>query len=106
MKIQDFVQKTNKKGHGYNIRPEITCKDGFKMSVQASAGHYCNPREDNDVYWSMEIGYPSSKEESILEYAEQPELPTDTVYGYVPNDVIDALIEKHGGIDQEKTFSK
>lgn len=27
------------------IRPELICNDGFRVSIQASKGHYCDPRE-------------------------------------------------------------
>ena len=77
----------------YTVRPMIACMDGFRMSVQNHAGSYCN---NNDTY---EIGFPSEKENSIMEYAEEPERPTETVYGYVPEILINEIIEKHGGID-------
>ncbi len=38
------------------------------------------------------------KDDLILEYAEMPSDPTHTIYGQVPVDVVDALIEKHGGM--------
>ena len=113
MKLKEFIQETTKSGgnssatkieYGFLIRPAIICKDGFKMSVQGSRAHYCDPRKISPYYNKMEIGYPSQEEPLLIEYAEQPGLPTDTVYGYVPTDIIDQVIEKHGGIDIEKTF--
>lgn len=81
--------------------PQVTCVDGFKMSVQASEYHYCTPRESYaDEYSSMEIGFPSEEEELILEYMEGclDDEPTDTVYPYVPVSVINEVLAKHGGI--------
>ena len=56
----------------------------------------------------MVIGFPSAPEPLIAEYAEDWEIEGDddprlceTVYGYVPVEVIDAVIEKHGGINEE-----
>ena len=33
----------------------------------------------------------------ILKWAEDPENPCDTVYGYVPVTVVNLVIAKHGG---------
>ena len=46
----------------------------------------------------MELGYPSEPDELIEEYAEDWDDLTDTVYGYVPIEIVDKLLEKHGGI--------
>lgn len=81
------------------IRPPVKCKDGFSISVQASKGHYCLPSVDGDViYDAVELGFPNAEEELIAEYAEDPDEPTNTVYGYVPVEIVNQLIEKHGGI--------
>lgn len=103
MTLQEFVSKTAQKDR-FVVRPQIICKDGFKMSVQGSDGHYCSPRKTQDWYSAMEIGYPSAKEDDLLEYAETPESPTETVYGYVPCEIIEKVIEKHGGINEIETF--
>ena len=106
MTIQEFISKTFKKEHDYYFRNEIVCSDGFAMSVQGSKGHYCTPRETVDSYTALEIGYPTQTEELILEYAENKYDATDSVYPYVPVDTIQKVIEKHGGIDIDKTFGK
>lgn len=80
-------------------RQWIECKDGFTVSVQAGEYLYCAPRENGaDEYECVELGYPSAEDELILDYAEDPGEPTETVYGYVPIDIVVKLIEKHGGI--------
>ena len=59
----------------------------YKLSVQASEGHYCSPRENmQEVYDEVEIGFPNFtfSQEFINQYAEDRETPKDTVYGYVP----------------------
>jgi hypothetical protein len=44
------------KGWAYNVRPAIICKDGFVISVQASAsGHYCSPKNDTGPYSTVEV---------------------------------------------------
>jgi len=109
------------------VRHHITCADGFTVSVQASETHYCKPRitqyydgehwqkeildkwgmygsgvfEAKDSftpYETVEIGYPSSVEPDILDFADGADDPTDTVYGYVPVEIVDKVLEKHGGI--------
>lgn len=102
--IREFLKRTTKMDCGImqKVRPRIVCKDGFSMSVQAGRGLYCTPRTNlpDGKYQTCEIGYPSDKEPLILEYSEINDY-TNTVYGYVPIDVIDQVIEKHGGIVNE-----
>lgn len=80
------------------IRPRLFCNDGFSISVQASKFHYCSPRLDGaQDYEKVELGYPSNEDELINDYAEDDNY-TRTVYSYVPIEVVEKLIEKHGGI--------
>lgn len=92
------------KEHRFNswLTKRLICKDGFEMSVQASNVHYCSPRIDNaDYYSEVEVGYPTVSEEELLDYAEDRTRPTKTVYGYVPVELVDKIISKHGGIKDE-----
>jgi len=83
--------------HGWVI-PRLACADGYEVSIQASAGHYCAPRlDDGHPYSSFELGYPTAADEEFTDYADDPERPLDTVYGRVPVDVILQVLEKHGG---------
>lgn len=95
----------------------ITCADGFTLSVIAGPGTYCSPRPallqglpDGLVsdapsdfpgpYTAVEVGFPSARPEPWDEWvqrAEDDEHPTGTVYGYVPVEMVRALIESHGG---------
>ena len=69
------------------------------MSVQANEGAYCMPRIDSaSRYTAVEVGYPSDRENLLMEWAESPEKPTETFYGYVPATQITLVIAKHGGI--------
>lgn len=76
----------------------IKCADGFTMSVQASRGNYCSPRNDSGPYDSVEVGFPSSFDVYLHQYAEDPDKPTDTVYGWVPADTVIMCIDAHGGM--------
>ena len=76
----------------------IVCKDGFTISVQANANAYCEPRENEAwSYSEVELGFPSSLDPLIAEYAEEPDT-TETVFAYVPIAVVNELIDRHGGI--------
>ena len=92
---------------------KIACKDGFTLSVIAGRGTYCiprpgwpfgEPRVPNDYpgpYTAVEVGFPSERPEpwdEWVKYIDSPEDdPTGTVYGYVPVDMVRALIAAHGG---------
>lgn len=52
---------------------------------------------ESGEYVACEVGYPSQKEELLMPYIEDPTEPTKTVYPYVPVEVIEQVIEKHGG---------
>lgn len=100
MTTNEYLANTFGNGlkHGW-LRKKVKCKDGFEISIQASAFHYCNPRETfSGPYNEVELGFPNMADETIIEYAEDPEYPTSTVYGYVPVEIVDILLEKHGGI--------
>ena len=86
--------------YDFPIAKRITCKDGFSISVQATHGAYCSPRRNLGPWHKVECGYPSAEPELIMSYAEQPEKPMDTVYGYVPIDLVEQLIALHGGSEQ------
>ena len=81
-------------------RPRIVCKDGFSMSVQAGYYLYSIPRIDmkSGNYEAVEIGFPSEKEELICKYAEDSSDYTETVYPYVPVEIVEQVIEKHNGM--------
>jgi len=91
----------------HKVRPRIVCKDGFTVSVQASAFHYCTPRDDlaDGNYTNVEVGYPSQPESMLEQYAENPDDPCNTVYGDVPIEIVDAVIQKHGGFFESRPVS-
>ena len=80
----------------FPLAKRITCKDGFSLSVQATHGAYCRPRHNIANWYEVEVGFPSAKPELIMSYAEQEDRPTETVYGYVPIELVEELIELHG----------
>jgi len=80
-----------------NYKP-VTCADGFRVSIQASDGKYCCPRNDDGPYIEVELGFPSQREPMIMKWAEDKNQPTATVYGYVPSVVVLEMLLKHGGM--------
>ena len=88
--------------------PRIVCVDGFSISVQARESSYCTPRCDNPgkPYTHVECGYPSSTPitPELKYYAEALGVSgsecdfTETVYGYVPVEIVKAELQEHGGI--------
>ncbi len=79
-------------------RKHIRCADGLQFSAQASSTHYCEPRQDVGPWTEVEVGFPNDKVEEFMDRAEDPENPTETVYGWVSVEVIEAVVEKHGGL--------
>ena len=81
------------------LNKKVVCKDGFTMSVQAGETQYCHPRHGNAAkYTEVEIGFPNREEDLLMEFAEDRNRPTDTVYAYVPVSVVSLVIAKHGGM--------
>ena len=93
--------------------PHIVCEDGFTMSVQVGYSLYSEPKKVAKRYSKVEIGYPSDHEPLIEKWAEftpfeddeEPDY-TDTVYPYVPVEVVDKVLKKHGGIDLIETLRR
>lgn len=110
MTANEFIKKT-RKVHRYIFdstvvmeerRPRVICADGYSVSMQVGDGLYSTPRVYGaDYYTAVELGYPSMEDELINGYAEDYGDFTDTVYPYVPVEIVDKLFEKHGGIVNE-----
>lgn len=99
MTVNDFLRKFRKVEHGMNVtRPRVLCADGFTVSVQAGHGLYSTPNCDADAYTQVELGFPSTKDEALMKYAQNRKQPTETIYGSVPVELVDKVLEAHGGI--------
>lgn len=80
--------------------------DGSSLSIQASGGHYCTPRCDFDdygQYYEFEIGFPSVHMDELTPYQDGSGDQTSSVFGYVPKEIIESLIDSRGGV---KGFDK
>ena len=78
----------------------LVLANGVSLSIQASGTHYCYPRETvpYSQYTEFEVGYPSEEIEALMPYCDDCENPTETVYPYVPLEVLDAYIASVGGV--------
>lgn len=100
----EYIKKTynmsNLENYHPFLRSRIQCNDGFSISIQASACHYCEPRKTFEgPYTEVELGYPSCSEELLMPYMEDDCCkPENTIYPYVPVEMVDKVIKKHGGI--------
>ena len=85
-------------------RPHILCADGFKLSVQAGDQFYSIPRKDLEDcdYTHVEVGPLGEYEEMFFPYAEDPRKPKSSVNARVPVELVDALIQKHGGFFESR----
>lgn len=95
-KLQKFLRKKiiATENNAFGIRPPITCKDGYELSVQASRGHYCTPRKDRaKFYVEVEVGFPSEHDDLLGESDDG-----FGVYAFVPVENVAVLINKHGGM--------
>lgn len=98
----------------FKLDNHVRCVDGFVVSVLAGEALYCSPRPNSyglgDVpddypgpYTAVEVGFPTERPEpwdgddGWAQYADDPDDPTETVYSYVPVDMVRALVAAHGG---------
>lgn len=93
--------------------PQIICYDGFKISLQMHNGSYC--RSENGYRhlgydWEMvEFGFPSEDDillhEHIEMWDESPDFSAVGTVGSIPLNVVQELIDKHGGVNWLITLS-
>ena len=80
-----------------DLRPLVICNDGFHISIQASQYHNCDPEVANaETYESVEV---SCEEDELLD-----EYDSGGVYAHVPVEIVEELLQKHGGIDVKNTM--
>ncbi len=97
--LNEYFKNHSVVTNGVKRTERIVCADGFSLSVQVGYYNYCNPRKnDAEYYEKAEVGFPSEDPVFITEYAEDSERLTETVYPYTPVNLIEKLIDFHGGI--------
>ncbi len=79
------------------INKRTVCPDGFSISIQANEYAYCEPRQDFGPYTEVELGYPSDiPPDYILKYSENDDDYTQTIYAYVPLELVIKMLAEHG----------
>ena len=82
--------------------PRIQCNDGFTMSVQARKFCYCSPRDSVGPWTAVEVGFPSEREDMLMEYLDGDiNTPDKSVYGWVPVETVEDIVAKRGGTNAE-----
>ncbi|MDP3936704.1 MAG: hypothetical protein Q8R92_01055 [Deltaproteobacteria bacterium] len=85
-------------GYMDNI-PIVECGNGLTMSVQTGPSHYCQPRDGFGPWFEVEVGFPSAKVDEFMPFIDGKDSdPTDTVYGFVPINLVAEVIAKNGGM--------
>ncbi len=102
--IQTYWRKKAKGKMKYPVIDPVVCRDGFTMSVQASSVHYSIPRFKTlttgkyERWEVMPLSRPLPR--VLAKYKTEREgLTVGTVCGFVPTEVVDAIIAKHGGLE-------
>lgn len=115
MKTNDFINAMlsmlgiNGQNYQFNYfhLPRIYCKDGFNISVQVNEGSYSGSENGYRKFGSewkiVEWGFPSEAIDSV-KYNSESE-PTTNSVSSVEIELIDELLESHGGIDILATLS-
>lgn len=94
-----FSNKNNRTTSSYQQFKRIVLNNGVSLSVQAGERMYSEPRRDDySKYMAVEVGFPSEEIDELVYYAEDPNDLTETVYPYVPVEVVNKYIEEAGGI--------
>lgn len=92
---------TDLSGTEYQQCRRLVLANGVSLSIQASSSAYCYPRETlpYSQYLEFEVGFPSTEIEALMPYCEDPEYPTNTVYHYVPLEVLDKYMATNPVVD-------
>ena len=106
---------TEKYANNFFFLPRVYCKDGFNISIQVNNRNYCaseNGTREFGVNWKeVEWGFPSERIDGEKYNAEEYHWNEDcdtrnTVGGYVSVELLDELLNEHGGIDLQKTLTE
>ena len=109
-KLNEMLSAQPIKGDGgrydfKDIMPRIEMTNGSNISVQTGHTHYCSPRESVGPWRLVECGFPSvTPPETWKEYFDGDwgnSDGTDSVYGYIPIELVVDFINEHGGIKDD-----
>ncbi len=100
MSFVDTLEKYGRAcGIAHNLLAPIICTDGTFLSVQCGYGYHSTPDVnglDLHEYESFEVRTAVKDSGDFALYMDD-----ENMYSYVPTDIIESLIERHGGVDED-----
>jgi hypothetical protein len=79
-------------------KPRYVCADGFSVSIQADKNGFCTPEQDGlgGNYTTVELGFPSDMPpDYILPYDLFSTGDINEIYGFVPIDLVQRMLDEH-----------
>lgn len=99
--VNDYLAK-NRKSESYPVAPPMYFKRGGHMSVQASEGHYCSPKNNTGPYATVEVLVVSPNFKVPKSFGKPMRNPDRKdkmrVFTWVPVSAVNAEIKRRGGI--------
>lgn len=95
--MTDYVHEHFARHADKIVRPMLEMRNGRKLSVQASGGHYCSPRTDRaERYALVEVWCWSTAKtpKAFKPYTYFPNEPAS----FVPVEVVNQYIKRNGGL--------
>lgn len=93
------AQKFMAKHPMYDIRrPRLVCEDGFAFNVDAGQQFYSEPDGFSMKYITVQLSNVSESIDVLLEFGFPDGSYDFGTYKFVPVELVDSLIELHGGI--------
>ena len=95
--IQEHLDQPMRRRSAFKTgSPRIQLANGGKISVQASARHYCSPKENTGPYVSVEI-LPELKGKA-LRLLRDESTSDNVVWGWVAIETVVEMINQSGGV--------
>jgi hypothetical protein len=81
-------------------RRRFVCGNGLSFSLRAGKYLFSKPQSETGPWESVEVAYTSRPVPELFPYEQRPPQRNsrESVYQYVPVEVVDDIIEKNGGI--------
>ena len=78
----------------------VRCRDGTRISIQANSTTFCDPQSNFGPWAEFSVRVNDGSKAKGLRKYEQPS-SSGVVYHYVPRELVSALVEAHGGTDDD-----
>ncbi len=91
-RVNDYFAATP----GYT-RPPVFTKRGRVFSIQASAGHYCSPRDNTGPYSCVEVMVINGSDPAAFIRSNGKRSTNDRIYSWLPVSVVEDVINRIDG---------